>query len=64
MDTNVKIILIVVAVFVLLFAIVLSSRSRIKRIYRKYLHVGNKNDLTGSQFASLAIRNLKLDGVY
>ncbi len=63
MDTNVKIILIVVAVFVILFAIVLSSRSRIKRIYRKYLHVGNKNDLTGSQFASLAIRNLKLENV-
>lgn len=63
MDTNVKIILIVVAVFVVLLAIVLSSRSRIKRVYRKYLHVGNKNDLTGSQFASISIRNLKLNNV-
>ena len=63
MDTNVKIIIIVAAVFVLLLAIVLSSRSRIKRVYKKYLTVGNKHDLTGSQFASVAIRSLKLDEV-
>lgn len=63
MDTHVKIILIIVAVLVFLLAVVLSSRSRINRIYRKYLHVGNKNNLTGSQFANISLDYLKLDNV-
>ncbi len=61
MSTELKVILIVAAVLLLLLIIVLSSRDRIKRVYRKYLKVGNSAGLTGSQFAGIAINQLDLD---
>ena len=44
MSTEVKIILIVFAVLVFLLGVVLSSRDRIKKVYRKYLNVGNQSN--------------------
>lgn len=61
MSTELKIILIVCAVLLVLLIIVLSSRSRIKKMYKKYMHVGNQSNLTGSQFAGIAINQLDLD---
>ena len=60
MSTEVKIILIIVAVFLVLLSIVLSSRSRIKKMYKKYLVVGNQSNLSGQEFAALAINHLGL----
>ncbi|MBR2467780.1 MAG: zinc metallopeptidase [Clostridia bacterium] len=61
MTTEIKIILIVTGILLLLLTIVLSSRSRIRRVYRRYLKVGNSVGLTGSQFASTAIDQLDLN---
>ena len=61
MSLQVKIILAIVAVLVILLAIVLSSRKRIKKVYKRYMGVGNQANLTGSQFASIAIEQLDLD---
>lgn len=61
MSTELKIILIGVGILLVLLAIVLSSRNRIKKIYRKYLAVGNSVGLTGSQFAGIAINQLDLE---
>ena len=61
MSTEVKIILIVFAVLVFLRGVVLSSRDRIKKVYRKYLNVGNQSNLTGGQFAQIATEQLGLN---
>ena len=61
MSTEVKIILIVFAVLVFLLGVVLSSRDRIKKVYRKYLNVGNQSNLTGGQFAQIATEQLGLN---
>lgn len=61
MSTELKIILIVCAILIVLLFIVLSSRTRIKKIYQKYLNVGNQSQLTGGQFAGIAIEQLDLD---
>jgi Zn-dependent membrane protease YugP len=63
MTTELKIILIVAVVLIVLLAIVLSSRSRIKKIFKKYLEVDNKHDLTGAQFASASLQYLNLEEV-
>ncbi len=61
MSTELKLVLIVVGILLFLLTVVLSSRNRIKRVYRKYLTVGNSVGLTGSQFAGIAINQLDLE---
>ena len=61
MSLQVKIILAIVAVLIVLLAIVLSSRKRIRKVYKRYMGVGNQANLTGSQFASIAIEQLDLN---
>ena len=46
---------------VFLLGVVLSSRDRIKKVYRKYLNVGNQSNLTGGQFAQIATEQLGLN---
>ncbi len=61
MSIEIKIILIVFAVLVFLLGVVLSSRDRIKKVYKKYLNVGNQSKLTGGQFAQIAAEQLGLN---
>lgn len=61
MKLEVKIVLAVVAILIILLLIVLSSRTRIRKVYKRYMGVGNQANLTGSQFASIAIEQLDLD---
>ena len=61
MSTELKIIIGVAVVLIVLLTIVLSSRDRIKKVYRKYLNVGNQSNLTGGQFAQIAAEQLDLN---
>ncbi len=61
MDSKLKLILIIGAIILFLLIIVLSSRSRIKRIYSKYMRVGTSTNLTGGQFASISTNKLDLN---
>ena len=61
MRLELKIILAVVGILLFLLAVVLSSRNRIKKMYRKYLNVGNQSNLTGGQFAQIAAEQLDLN---
>ena len=61
MSLELKIVLGISITLLILLTIVLSSRSRIKRVYRKYLNVGNQSNLTGGQFAQIASEQLDLN---
>lgn len=61
MTTELKIVLGVAIVLLVLMIIVFSSRDRIKKVYRKFLNVGNQSNLTGGQFAQIATEQLDLN---
>lgn len=58
-----KLIAIVACIILVLIIIVLSSRSRIVRTYKRYMRVDNQANLTGEQFAVIAKEHLDLKGL-
>lgn len=56
-----KIIAIALIILLFLLILVLTSRTRIIKTYEKYMHVGNKANLTGKELAILAKQNLQLN---
>lgn len=56
-----KIIAILLIALVLLLILVMTSRTRIIKTYDKYMHVGNKANLTGKELAILSKQHLGLD---
>lgn len=55
-----KVALIIFIVLVVLLFAVLSSRTKIKKLYKKYLTAGNSKGLTGKQLAFICIDKLDL----
>lgn len=55
-----QIIAIILIIFVILLCIVLSSRTRIVRTYRKYMRLDNQANITGKQLAFFARKQLEL----
>ena len=52
--------IIIIGVVLFLIISIATSRSRIKKIYRKYMEIPNSLDLTGKEFAFISKRNLRL----
>lgn len=56
-----QIIAIIAGIILLLIIIVLSSRTRIHKTYKKYLRVSNKANITGKELAFMSKQNLELN---
>lgn len=55
-----NIIIVIIVLFLIMLFIVLSSRDRIKKLYTKYMAVGNSRGLTGKQVAFVGSDKLNL----
>lgn len=58
-----KVIAIIAIIIIILLIIVLTSRTRIVKVYDKYMKIGNKANLTGKQLAFISKANLELNGL-
>lgn len=55
--------IIIIGVVLFLIISIATSRSRIRRIYRRYMDMPNSLDLTGKEFAFISKKNLRLSNL-
>lgn len=55
-----KVIITLVVILIVLLFMVFTARARIKRLYKKYLTVGNSANMTGKDLAEMSVESLNL----